>query len=47
VYADDILLLAPMITALEKLLNACERELTWLEVINIYSKINRLNKLCG
>ena len=28
-YADDILLLAPSITKLEKLLHACEEELTW------------------
>ena len=27
IYADDILLLAPTVTALEKLLHACEREL--------------------
>jgi len=33
VYADDILLLAPTVTALEKLLHACERELTWLDML--------------
>ena len=30
---DDILLLAPMVTALEKLLHACERELIWLDML--------------
>ena len=33
VYADDILLLAPTLTALEKLLHACERELIWLDML--------------
>ena len=31
-YADDILLLAPTVTALEKLLHALERELIWLDM---------------
>ena len=35
-YADDILLLAPSITKLEKLLHACEEKLTWLDMkINV------------
>ena len=33
VYADDILLLAPTVTALDKLLHACERELPWLDML--------------
>ena len=33
IYADDILLLAPTVTALEKLLHACERELIWLDML--------------
>jgi len=33
VYIDDILLLAPTVTALEKLLHACERKLTWLNML--------------
>jgi len=33
VYADDILLLAPTVTALEKLLHACKRELIWLDML--------------
>ena len=33
VYAGDILLLAPTVTALEKLLHACERELIWLDML--------------
>ena len=32
-YADDILLLSPTVTALEKLLHACERELNWLDMV--------------
>ena len=32
-YADDILLLAPSVTTLEKLLHACENELCWLDMI--------------
>ena len=31
-YADDIILLAPSIMELEKLLHACERELEWLDM---------------
>ena len=33
VYADDILLLAPTVTTLDKLLHACERELPWLDML--------------
>ena len=33
IYADDISLLAPTVTALEKLLHACERELIWLDML--------------
>jgi len=33
VYADNILLLAPTVIALEKLLHACERKLTWLDML--------------
>jgi len=29
-YADDILIIAPSITGLERMLHACERELHWL-----------------
>ena len=32
VYADDIILLSPSLTELEKLLHACEKELEWLYV---------------
>ena len=32
-YADDILLLSHTVTALEKLLHACERELNWLDMV--------------
>jgi len=32
-YADDILLLAPSVTTLKKLLHACENELCWLDMI--------------
>jgi len=32
-YADDTLLLAPTVTALEKLLHACECEHTWLDML--------------
>jgi len=35
-YADDILLLAPSITALQQLVTACECELSWLDMsINV------------
>ena len=35
-YADDILLLAPSVTQLEKLLRKCEEELSYLDmVINV------------
>jgi len=29
-YADDILLLAPSVNALQKILHVCEKELDWL-----------------
>ena len=32
VYADDIILLSPSLTELEKLLHACEKELEWLDM---------------
>ena len=38
-YADDIILLAPSITELVKLLHACERELEWLDMSINYKKI--------
>jgi len=31
-YADDILLVAPSVTALRRLLLLCEQELTWLDM---------------
>ena len=31
-YADDILLLSPSVTRLERLLHCCEEELTWLDM---------------
>lgn len=31
-YADDILLVAPSVTMLEKVLHICEKELTWLDM---------------
>jgi len=35
-YADDILMLAPSVTELQRLLNACEQELLWLDMcINV------------
>jgi len=35
-YADDIILLAPSITALQQLLQVCEQELQWLDMsINV------------
>ena len=35
-YADDILILAPTVTELQRLLNACECELNWLDMaINV------------
>ena len=36
-YADDILLLAPLVTQLEKLLRKCEEELSYLDMV-IYVK---------
>ena len=39
-YADDILLLAPSVTALQQLLHACETELTCLDMaINVGKSI--------
>jgi len=32
-YADDILLLAPSVTQLEKLLRKCEEELNYLDIV--------------
>ena len=32
VYADDIMLLAPSVTELERLLHICEKELEWLDM---------------
>ena len=32
-YADDILLVAPSVTALQRLLLMCEQELMWLDVV--------------
>jgi len=31
-YADDILLLSPSVTKLERLLHCCEHELAWLDM---------------
>jgi len=31
-YADDILLLSPTVTAVENCMHACERELNWLDM---------------
>jgi len=36
IYADDILLLAPSISALQELIHVCQNELEWLDMtINI------------
>ena len=32
-YADDIILLAPSVVSLEKLLHNCELELNWLDIV--------------
>jgi len=37
-YADDILLIAPSITFLEKLLHKCELELLWIDMAINYNK---------
>ena len=37
-YADDILLLSPSVSQLEKLLRVCERELTWLDMAINFKK---------
>jgi len=38
-YADDILLISPSITNLERLLHRCEHELSWLDMsINLKKK---------
>ena len=38
IFADDIILLAPSVTELEKLLHACEGELEWLDMSINYKK---------
>jgi len=38
IYADDVILLAPSITELEKLLHECARELDWLDMSINYKK---------
>jgi len=47
-YADDILLLAPTVTALEKLLHALERELIWLDMAINFRKSSclRIGQRC-
>ena len=43
-YADDILLVAPSVTALQRLLLLCEQELTWLDMsLNALEPDLRLN----
>jgi len=37
-YADDVLLLSPSVTLLQKLLHVCERELAWLDMSINFSK---------
>ena len=37
-YANDILLLSPSISQLEKLLSVCERELAWLDMAIDFKK---------
>ena len=37
-YADDILLIAPSVTQLEKLLHVCEEELYWLDMAINFKK---------
>ena len=37
-YADDIILLAPSVTALEKLMAVCETELRWMDMVINTSK---------
>jgi len=37
-YADDILIIAPSITGLERMLHACERELHWLDMAVNFKK---------
>ena len=39
-YADDILLLAPSVTALQRLLRMCEQELMWLDMSLNVKKIS-------
>jgi len=39
-YADDILLISPSITNLERLLDRCEHELAWLDIMSINLKKN-------
>ena len=38
-YANDILLLSPSISQLEKLLSVCERELAWLDMAIDFKKV--------
>ena len=38
-YADDILLLSPSVSQLEKLLRVCKRELTWLDMPINFKKL--------
>ena len=47
-YADDILLLAPRVTALEELLHVCERELAWLDMAINFKKSHclRIGQRC-
>ena len=37
-YADDILIIAPSITGLERMLHACEQELHWLDMAVNFKK---------
>jgi len=37
-YADDILLLSPSVTYLERLLHLCENELAWLDMAINFKK---------
>ena len=39
VYADDIILLAPSVTELERLLHICQKELEWLDMSINFKKI--------
>ena len=35
-YADDILILAPTVSELQRLLRECEQELAWLDMVILY-----------